>query len=316
MNVLVREMQSADVPEVDRIIRLAFGTFLNVPDPMTVFGDSHYAAPRFRASAVVKHVAEVEGKIVGSVFLTRWGEVAFLGPISVLPEHWNTGIAQRLLERAASQIERWGVRQYSLFTFPQSPKHICLYQKFGFWPRFLATVLSKAPGTAPASASHVRLSALPAAERRDGIAAVRDLCDALYKGLDLTDDIEALLEQGIGDVLLERGDAADEELAAFAVCHFGEGSEAGTQGLLVKFGAARPGPLASRSFTRLFDAAESLAAEVSASRLSTVVDLSHKDAFQALMARGFRIDFTGLSMHGGDEVGYHRPELYIVDDVR
>jgi hypothetical protein len=177
-------------------------------------------------------------------------------------------------------------------------------------------VLSKAPGTVPASASHVRLSAFPAAERRDGIAAVRDLCDALYKGLDLTDDIEALLEQGIGDVLLERGDAADEELAAFALCHFGEGSEAGTQGLLVKFGAARPGPLASRSFTRLFDAAESLAAEVSASRLSTVVDLSHKDAFQALMARGFRIDFTGLSMHGGDEIGYHRPELYIVDDVR
>jgi GNAT superfamily N-acetyltransferase len=317
MNVLVREMQSADVPEADRIMRLAFGTFLGVPDPLTVFGDAHYAWPRFRARAVVKHVAEVGGKIVGSCFLTRWGEVAFIGPISVHPEHWNSGVAQRLLERAAAQIERWGVRQRSLFTFPNSTKHIYLYQKFGFWPRFLSAVLSKATGAAPASASHVRLSALPAAERREGLMACRDLCEALYEGLDLTDDIEALLEQGIGDVLLVQGDAADEgEIAAFALCHFGEGSEAGTQGLLVKFGAARPGPEASRSFTRLFDAAESLAVDVSASRLSTVVDLSHKEAFRALTARSFRADFMGLSMHGGDEVGYHRPELYVVDDVR
>ena len=317
MNVLVREMQNADVPEADRIVRLAFGTFLNVPDPLTVFGDSHYVRPRFRSRATVKHVAEVGGKIVGSCLMTRWGEVAYIGPVSVHPEHWNSGIAQRLLEHATAQIDRWGVRQRSLFTFPHSAKHICLYQKFGFWPRYLAAVLSKPTGAAPASATHTRLSALPAAERRDAIMACRDLCDALYAGLDLTDDIEALLEQGIGDVLLVRGDAADRgTIVAFALCHFGEGSEAGTPGLLVKFGAARPGPEASRSFTRLFDAVESLAVDVSASRISTVVDFSHKETFRSLMARNFRVDFTGLSMHGGDEVGYHRPELHVVDDVR
>jgi hypothetical protein len=30
-----------------------------------------------------------------------------------------------------------------LFTFAQSSKHIALYQKFDFWPRFLTAVMSK-----------------------------------------------------------------------------------------------------------------------------------------------------------------------------
>ncbi len=40
-------------------------------------------------------------------------------------------------------FEKWGVREAGLFTFAHSPKHIGLYQKFGFWPRFLTAVMSK-----------------------------------------------------------------------------------------------------------------------------------------------------------------------------
>jgi hypothetical protein len=38
---------------------------------------------------------------------------------------------------------RWGVRQAGLFTFPHSPKHLGLYQKFGFWPQYLTPLVEK-----------------------------------------------------------------------------------------------------------------------------------------------------------------------------
>jgi hypothetical protein len=47
----------------------------------------------------------------------------------------------------------WGVQHAGLFTFAHSPKHITLYQKFGFWPRFLTAVMPKPviSGTSPGS---------------------------------------------------------------------------------------------------------------------------------------------------------------------
>ena len=45
----------------------------------------------------------------------------------------------------------WGIRHAGLFTFAHSPKHVHLYQKFGFWPRFLTAIMSKpSPRRGPA----------------------------------------------------------------------------------------------------------------------------------------------------------------------
>src|SRR6266704_3655536 len=59
------------------------------------------------------------------------------------PDLWEKGVAKRLLQATMMLFEKWGTRQAALFTFPQSPKHIALYQKFGFWPQFLTPVMSK-----------------------------------------------------------------------------------------------------------------------------------------------------------------------------
>lgn len=37
--VLVRPMQEDDLEESDKVMRLAFGTFLGLPDPMKIMGD-------------------------------------------------------------------------------------------------------------------------------------------------------------------------------------------------------------------------------------------------------------------------------------
>jgi len=40
-------------------------------------------------------------------------------------------------------FSNWNTKHAGLFTFAQSSKHIALYQKFDFWPRFLTAVMSK-----------------------------------------------------------------------------------------------------------------------------------------------------------------------------
>ena len=59
------------------------------------------------------------------------------------PAYWDRGVAQRLLEPTMAMIDSWGVRFAGLFTFAASAKHVALYQKYGFWPRFLTAIMSR-----------------------------------------------------------------------------------------------------------------------------------------------------------------------------
>ena len=79
--------------------------------------------------------------MVGTNFATRWGSVGFFGPLTIRPDLWDRGIAQQLLRPTMDLFEKWGVRHAGLFTFASSPKHVNLYQKFGFWPRYLTALM-------------------------------------------------------------------------------------------------------------------------------------------------------------------------------
>ena len=46
-NVNIRPLQESDLPKADRILRLSFGTFVGLPDPMTFFGDADVVRTRF-----------------------------------------------------------------------------------------------------------------------------------------------------------------------------------------------------------------------------------------------------------------------------
>ena len=143
MQIQIRPLEERDLAEADRIFRLAFGTFLGLPDPLKVFGDSDFAYTRFRAAPDSALAAEADGKLVGSNFVTRWGSFGFFGPLSVEPRLWEQRVAQHLLVPTMELFERWGCRHTGLFTFSHSPKHAALYQKFDFWSRFLTPVMSK-----------------------------------------------------------------------------------------------------------------------------------------------------------------------------
>ena len=250
----VRPMRTNDVDSADRVMRLAFGTIRGLPDPSAAFGDAESVRTRFRAAPDCAWAAEVDGEVVGSVFAARWGSFAFLGPLTVHPDLWDRGIGSLLLSPVLEAFERWDVRQAGLFTFADSPKHLGLYQKHGFWPGSLTVVAAKETG-ATAASSH----ALVSNELENGHGAVLDevhaLTDAVFGGLDLGREIAAVNEYALGDTVLLRH---DRTLEGMAVCHCGAGSEAGSDTCYVKFAAVRPGKGAAERYERLLDACEAL----------------------------------------------------------
>ena len=309
--VHVRPMREGDVGAADRVMRLAFGTLRGVPDPSTTFGDAEFVRPRFRAAPDCAWVAEVDGEVVASVLAARWGSFAFFGPLTVRPDLWDSGIGSLLMPPVLEAFEGWDVRQAGLFTSPDSPKHLGLYQKHGFWPGSL-TVLTAKETAAGAASSYGLVS------REDGGGAgldeIRALTDEVFGGLDLGAEIAAVQEHGLGDTVVVRG---DEVLEGVAVCHCGPGSEAGSNTCFVKFAAVRPGDGAGERFERLLDACEAFAAESGLGRLVAGVNTGRLDAYRRLLAHGFRIFATGVSMWLRPESPrFHGPADYVLDDLR
>ena len=261
-------LKQSELEEAGRIVRLAFGTFLGLPNPLDFMGDRNLMTP-------------------------RWGSFGFFGPLTVLPEYWDRGVAQRLLEATMTIFDRWGVRHTGLFTFPQSAKHVGLYQKFGYWPRYLTAIMTRtpeantAPQAKPANAPAL-LSAFTKSQREQAIQACGKLTHKIDKGLDLAGEIRAVLAQRTGGVVL--------------TCY-------------VKFGAARGGAGAGERFDKLLDACEAFAS----SRGATVeagVNLAREDAYRRMRSHGYRVTMQGVAMQRPHADGFNRADAYVIDDWR
>jgi GNAT superfamily N-acetyltransferase len=295
-------------------MRVAFGTFIGMPEPERFMGDAAHVRPRWSARPEDAFAAEAHGRLVGTNFATRWGSFAFFGPLTLHPRFWDRGYARRLIEPVIERFEDWGVTQAGLFTFPNSPKHLAMYQKFGFRPRALTLLMQRAVG--PAGAPMPRqagVGTLDDAERAAAIVACRELTDAVHPGLDVSAEVESIRRQGLGETVLVRD---GEELRAFALCHTGAGSEAGSGNCYVKFGAVLPGPSADEDFIRLLDACAAYARSKGASRLTAGVSAARSEAYEALLARGFRVLHTGVAMHRPNEAGFSRAGVFVLDDWR
>lgn len=313
MHIDIRPLREADLPEADRIFRLAFGTFLGMPEPLAFAGDADYVSTRWRASPGATLGAYADDRLVGSNFAARWGSFGFFGPLTVHPDLWDKGIARRLLASTMSLFERWGTRHTALFTFPQSAKHVGLYQAFGFWPQQLTPVMVKPVAAVVDTNAWRAWSDLDAESRTATRNACRALTDAVFSGLDVTSEIESVSGQRIGETVLVHD---GKELVAFAICHLGKGSEAGSGTAYIKFGAARPGPASDAHFERLLSACEAMAHARGMTQLMAGVNTSRHDAYRQVLARGFRTVLQGVAMQQGNALGYNRADCFVIDDWR
>jgi GNAT superfamily N-acetyltransferase len=310
--VAIGPLTQDDLDVADRIMRTAFGTFLGAPDPIAVFGDAQYVRPRYHAAPSWAFAAKLDGEVVGSNFAARWGSFAFFGPLTVRPDLWDQGIASRLMEPIIDLFQQWRVHQAGLFTFPQSPKHIGLYQKFGFWPQHLTPLMEKRITRPIENRERSTFSMAAEGDREAILSACRELTDQIYDGLDVSHEIFSTDAQGLGETVLLRDGS---ELGGFAVCHCGAG-EAGSGTCFVKFAAARPGPDAPDRFERLIDACEELAAARGLERLVVGINTARHDAHRRLLARGYRAWLEGVIMQRPNEPGFCRSDAYVIDDLR
>ncbi|GAA2397547.1 GNAT family N-acetyltransferase [Mycolicibacterium llatzerense] len=313
MTISIRPLREDDLATADHIARIAFGTFVGLPEPETFMGDADYVRTRWRTEPSGAFAAEYSGEVVGSNFATHWGSVGFFGPLTIRPDLWDRGIGRLLLEPIIDCFDRWQTTHTGLFTFAESPKHVGLYQRFGFWPRFLTAVMSKTVDPNRTAPTAIRFSELTAAEQDSAVAECRELTSELFDGLDLTTEIRAVADQGLGETVLLWDDAS---LAGVAVCHYGAGTEAGSGTCYIKFGAARPGPGAETAFFQLLDAVESLSATNGLARIAAGVNTARHEAYSGMLARGFRTDIQGVAMHRPNSDGYSRPGAFVIDDWR
>jgi hypothetical protein len=123
-----------------------------------------------------------------------------------------------------------------LFTFASSVKRVGVYQRFGFWPQRLTSLLDR-PVSQTATATRSWDAFSETTEHDSILAECRAVTDTIYEGLDVEREIQGVADQGLADTILLADNAGIE---AFAVCHIGPGSEAGSDRCYVKVGAVRP----------------------------------------------------------------------------
>lgn len=313
MNISIRLLQANDLATADHIFRLAFGTFVGLPEPTEFAGDAAYIQHRWQTDPNAAFAAEADGKLIGSNLVVNWGSFGYFGPLSVHPDFWQQKVGQQLIEPAIACFTQWQTRLAGLHTFATSPKHHALYQKFGFNLRFLTAIMAKSVQPSQVIPQGVRYSQLTEDERAESLKASYQLTDAIYEGLDLTRQIQTVHQQALGDTVLFWDDIG---LAGFAVCHYGAGTEAGSNTCYVKFGAVRSGTDAGERFEQLLDLCEHLAVTQGMSKLLAGVNTSRDEAYRRAIARGYRSEIIGVAMHRPNEPGYNRPDVFALDDWR
>lgn len=307
-SVSVRPLLEADLDAADHVFRLAFGTFLELPDPTAFAGRADPLRMRWREQPSGAFVADEDGRVVGSNLAVRWGSVGFFGPLSVHPDLWDRGLGQRLMAPIIETFAAWNVRLSGLFTFSDSTKHVGLYQRFGFLPKYLTIVMSRVPTPTDGDLATIGRSPSDA-----DLAACRGVAEQVYPGLDLTTTIRHVAARGLGDTVLLREAGT---VVGFAICYCGPGGDADAGECFVKFGAVRPGGDAPARFARLLDAVDRLASARNLRVVLAGMNTGRIPAYRLLLARGFRGVFHGVAMTRDGDPGYDVPDAFVIDDWR
>ena len=227
--IKIRRVRKGDLSKVRDVIEQAFGDFFERQvgtRPRQVFGGAQYVHHRWLMEPWGCFVAEEgDGKIVGAAIAVMWGTVGVIGPVAVLTNYQNQDIGQQLLTACQEFFDENKATLQGLATYPYSPKHLVMYQKFGYKPKGLVVVTSKAidrPDSPAAAARPAlkpglavrRYSTLEEARKKQVMQKVRRITNGFWRGLDLAKEIEIVDGLTLGDtLLLEKG----REVIGFAV---------------------------------------------------------------------------------------------------
>lgn len=310
--ITIALLDEADLEQAGTLVRQAFATFMGVAEPGEFWNDRDYVRGRFHAPHTAWTKACVGNELVGVACVTRWGSTGIVGPVAVRPDFWDRKVAKRLMAAAVAQLDAWDVAHGGLFTFPNSPRHLGLYQQFGFWPQTLNAVMTR-----PVQHNPLPFDVLRYGQQPERMAALRAECNALTHtiepGLEVGGELDAVHEQQLGATLLLPD--AQGQIEGFAVCHFGPHSEAGQGVCYIKFAAVRPSDDSLDGLRRLIAACEGLAMAERQQTLMAGVNTARRSAYGWMIEAGFRTDILGITMHRNGR-GYDRADVFLLDDWR
>lgn len=309
----IKALNTSHLTELESLVRVAFAKHIGIPDPNS-FNSGASLASRFEVAADGAFGTFIDNKLVAAIFCTPWGSFGFFGPLVVLPEYWGSGLAQALIEKADQFFKDKNIELAGLYTFSNSPKHLALYQKFGYWPKQLTALMSTeisllAPANAETTATAKRFSQFDGATQQAHLEAARKLCNGIYPGLDLSTEVKALASCKIGDTIFIEKDGAT---IGFAVCHFGHGSEATSNSCYIKFAAASD----QEQFSRLLSECRKLSSAVGVTHLMAGVNTARHEAYKTMLQSGFKMQAIGVAMLRADHDGFNRPGVFVIDDWR
>ena len=191
MNVELRPGTAADAEACGRICFEAFAAiaeahgfppdFPDVPAAVGVIGEF------LGQSGVYSVVAEMDGRVVGSNFLSEHAPIAGVGPITIDPEVQNGAIGRALMVDVLERARREGYPGVRLVQAAYHGRSLALYTRLGFVVREPLAALQGQPPESPGGSRSVR----PATER--DLEAAAALARRVH-GFDRS----AELAQGIG----------------------------------------------------------------------------------------------------------------------
>jgi len=274
--------------------------------------------------------------VVGGLFAHLWGRIGWIGPLAVAPPWQGAGVGRRLLEAAVNRLRAADCTVIGLETMPHSSYNVGLYTRLGFQPAGTRLSLYRRlePGSAGADAGRraavtttgpkgpdVRL--IDAAGLEPLLPEISRLSGRIQAGLDLAPAATDIQRRRLGAVLVARQRA--EEAGRGGGDAGGKGPDRPVLGLAVILHQMREGegggghiwllavdPASSADeavFEALVAAAEQYLRRTGRALARASVYGRYWRALQALLARGYRVESTGLRLVHGPLA----PEAYILD---
>jgi len=325
--VHVRRVRKGDLSKVRDVIEQTFSDFLERQlgtRPRQPFGGAQYVHHRWLMEPWGCFVAEEDPtKLVGAALGVTWGTLGLLGPVAVLTNHQNQKIGQQLIQAVQDFFDENRTVLQGCVTYPTSPKHLALYHKFGYRPKGLVAIMSRAlerrngrPAVSrPAKMSLTvrRFASLEETKKKAALARFHRISNGICRGMDVGKEVEIVDGLALGDtVLLERG----RELVGFAIYHTPGVSEAPLGALYVKFLAIDPQLKRVEFLEHFVTALEEVGQELGVQRVILPVYTRYWTAYSTLLRGGYQVDFTMLRLQRGKQEDYEDPTHLVLDDWR
>ena len=150
-------------------------------------------APGFDAA-----VAEDDGKIVGSIFVSRRSPVGGISVITVDPKAQNRSIGRQLMQHGMAMLEQSGHTRQQLVQAAYHNRSLSLYAKLGFIASEVLSTMTGGPIKADVPGRSVRQASEADAE------ACNQLCRNVH-GFDRAGEVAGAISQGTAAVVESDG---------------------------------------------------------------------------------------------------------------